>query len=80
MNRSGKVTEAACGLDPAWFGDMARGIVALAAADMSNEASILLFFALAYEAALLELGVKVHRAPVGERAQSGAFRQGRQRF
>jgi hypothetical protein len=55
-------------------------MVVLAAADMGDKASILLFFALAYEAALFQLGVQVHRATVGASAQPGAFRQRRQCF
>src|ERR1035437_7114943 len=80
MNRSGRVTEGAWGLNPSWLGAAARGAWDLAAADMGDKASILLFFGLAGEPALFQLGVKVHGAAVGERAQLGAGRQSRQRF
>src|ERR1035437_4092646 len=80
MNRSGRVTEGAWGLNPSWLGAAARGAWDLAAADMGDKASILLFFGLAGEPALFQLGVKVHGAPVGDRAPLGAGRQSRQRF
>ena len=80
MNRSGSVTDGACGLNPARLGALWCGAVVLAAADMGNKASIRLFFALAQEAALFQLGMQVHGAPISAGTQPGAFRQGGQRL
>ena len=74
------MTDGAWGLNPAGLGDMARGVAGLAAADMGDEASILLFCGLAYETALFELRVQVHWTLVGVGTQAGTFRQGRQRL
>ena len=65
---------------PTWLGVIVRGGSFLTAADMGDEAPILLFCGLAYETALFELRVQVHWTPVGVGTQAGAFRQGRQRL